>query len=65
MPGDTTLPPVRVETDFKERLVRYAEDRNAAFPGASRRLSLNTLTDTKMKTNNTAGHQERRLPDED
>jgi predicted transcriptional regulator len=21
----TTLPPVRVETDFKERLVRYAE----------------------------------------
>ena len=25
MAGDTTLPPVRVETDFKERLVRYAE----------------------------------------
>ena len=25
MPGDTALPPVRVETDFKERLVRYSE----------------------------------------
>lgn len=25
MAGDTTLPPVRVETDFKERLVRYSE----------------------------------------
>ena len=25
MSGDTTLPPVRVETIFKERLVRYAE----------------------------------------
>jgi predicted transcriptional regulator len=25
MAGVTTLPPVRVETDFKERLVRYAE----------------------------------------
>lgn len=25
MTGGTTLPPVRVETDFKERLVRYSE----------------------------------------
>jgi predicted DNA-binding protein len=25
MAGDTTLPPVRVETNFKERLVKYSE----------------------------------------
>ncbi|MDQ3764231.1 MAG: ribbon-helix-helix domain-containing protein [Actinomycetota bacterium] len=25
MAGNTTLPPVRVKTDFKERLVRYAK----------------------------------------
>jgi predicted transcriptional regulator len=25
MPGDIALPPERVETDFKERLVRYSE----------------------------------------
>jgi predicted transcriptional regulator len=23
---DTTLPPVRVESDFKERLIKYAEE---------------------------------------
>jgi hypothetical protein len=35
MVGDTTLPPVRVETDFKERLVRYAEqqERSEAYSG--------------------------------
>ena len=30
MAGDTTLPQVRVETDFKERLVRYAEQQECS-----------------------------------
>jgi predicted transcriptional regulator len=63
MAGATTLPPVRVETDFKERLVRYSEQQERSVSWVIKKAITEYLDRHEDEEHGPAARKG--LPDED